>query len=289
MRTIVLSDHAADQLRHREAERERQYTLALKAYTERLEARQARIDTLSLERTQAWKERGYLRALWHTLAMVWARHCKRRDEKRRPLMASPGTEDLIWEHGRAGEQRVEDYLAGRLNDEWICVSGYRNRKGEIDKILAGPLGIYAIEIKNHNGIISCHGDTWTRDKYDQWGNLVRADEIIADRGGRSPSKQVNEPADLLEAFLARTLPGCRIRRCVAFANDDVSFGEMRGLSVDSVLLRQGWDLGEMVEERMLSPKDVDRTVELIVRDHMHYQTRRALRRAPAAPELLPET
>ncbi len=59
----------------------------------------------------------------------------------------------------------------------------------------GPEGIAAIEIKHLNGVIHCRRDRWRRDKYDNYGNMVERGVAIQDRGGRSPSRQVNEVAD----------------------------------------------------------------------------------------------
>ena len=103
--------------------------------------------------------------------------------------------------GIAGEQLVATELGRALDDDWTLLRGYRNRRGEIDQLLLGPRGLFAIEVKNLNATVHVDGDRWRADKYDNYGNLVEQ-RPVADRMGRSPSVQLNEPADDLERFLA---------------------------------------------------------------------------------------
>lgn len=140
----------------------------------------------------------------------------------------------------------------------------------------GPGGVCAIEVKNVKGTVFCDGDVWVRDKRDNWGNLVRAKEPIADKGGRGPSRQVNESADLLEAFLKKTIPTCRIRRYVVFTSADVDFGELENLSVDGVYLMRNWDPEEMLKEgaAALTVREAGLIVAQIARDHRYHEERR---------------
>jgi hypothetical protein len=110
------------------------------------------------------------------------------------------------------------------------VRGYRNRRGEIDQLLLGPSGLFAIEIKNLNATVHVDGDRWRADKYDNYGNLVEQ-RVIADRKGRSPSVQLNEPADALEQFLhARSQP-VAIQRLVVLTHHKSRLGRCRNLTV----------------------------------------------------------
>jgi hypothetical protein len=103
----------------------------------------------------------------------------------------------------AGERLVADQLGRALGDEWTLLRGYRNRRGEIDFLLLGPLGLFAMEVKNQNATIDCVGDRWQATKYDKYGNLVGGRAEMTDTRGRSPSEQLNEPASELEGFLGR--------------------------------------------------------------------------------------
>lgn len=275
MRITTLSDHAADRLQEREAQRELKYRTEMDAYEATLQARQKRIEGRKARMGEAWREGRYTRAAGCALIIAWHRLRKTMERLGRPVKELPGVEDRIWLQGQEGENGLADFLEQRLNDEWSLLKGYKNPKGEIDEVLVGPGGICAIEVKNLKGTVSCDGDEWSRDKRDSRGNLVRAKEPIADKGGRGPSRQVNEASDLLEAFLKKTIP-CRIRRYVVFTSADADFGELQNLAVDGVYLMRNWDPGEMLKEgaAALTAREAGLIVAQIARDHRYHEERR---------------
>ena len=129
----------------------------------------------------------------------WASPSGPRNAARPDPGPGPGdadTEEKI-RAGIAGEQLVAAELGRALGDDWTLLRGYRNRRGEIDHLLLGPGGLFAIEVKNINATVHIDGDRWRADKYDNYGNLVEQ-RPVADRRGRSPSEQLNEPAAELE-------------------------------------------------------------------------------------------
>ena len=284
MQHIVLSDHTADQIKRRQAERENNYNAAAAEYTGRLQVRQARIDSLAELRTRAKEQGRHLRAAGYTCEILLARLGKMFGAWRdRPVMAQEGLDAVLWKNGHEGEERVRDYLGQCLDDSWTWLGGYHNPGGEIDTLLVGPSGIYAMEIKNYKGVIECDGDEWWRDKHDNWGNLVRRHEAIADRGGRGPSKQLNAPADRLEAFLARTAgAGCRISRVVVFSDETATIGSARNITVDGIFLLRDWDVQATLDRSQVrwTPEDVGRAVRQIMRDHAYWERRRNCRHAP---------
>ncbi len=91
---------------------------------------------------------------------------------------------------------------------------------------------------------------------------VLSDEPIVDRAGRSPSRQLNDPSDLLEKFLMKTMPLSRICRSVVFTQEAAAFGTMQNISVDGVYLMSQWELPSMLQKSALNvtPGDVGRTV-----------------------------
>jgi len=121
------------------------------------------------------------------------------------------------------EAALARHRARVLGDDWTLLRGYRNRGGEIDHLLLGPRGIVAIEGKHRNATVHCDGDNWRFEKYDRYGNLVERGEIC-DRGGRSPSVQLNEPADLLEEFLRSRGRPVSIQRVVLFTHPRSKLG-----------------------------------------------------------------
>jgi hypothetical protein len=295
---IALSDFTEEQLSRLQAERDRKYATAVEEYEGRLEARQARIDALMGRRRRAQQQRMRLRAALYVCRVLFARLGKMREALRgKPARQQAGVEDVKWANGHEGEERVRHHLGLLLDDTWTMITGYHNPSGEIDALLAGPAGIYAMEVKNLKGIIECDGDDWWRQKYDRWGNLVRSHEPIADKGGRGPSKQLNEPADRLEAFLSRTLRGNRIYRAVVFSEETAIIGEAKNVTVDAVVLLRGWDVQATLHESQIrwTPEEIDRVVRQIVRDHSYWEKRRNGRRTPdptkggPAPSLAPTT
>jgi hypothetical protein len=141
-------------------------------------------------------------------------------------VSQPTDEEEKLAAGVAGERLVQEQLGRALGGEWTLVRGYRNRRGEIDHLLLGPRGLYAIEVKNQNATVDCVGDRWQATKYDKYGNPVSGRAEMTDARGRSPSEQLNEPASELEGFLGRyghpvtisrivvlTHPHSRLRNC----------------------------------------------------------------------------
>jgi hypothetical protein len=65
--------------------------------------------------------------------------------------------------GLAGERKVAATLAAALSSEYSLFNDVTLRnyeKGNIDHIVVGPTGIFAIETKNNRGGISYYGDNW---------------------------------------------------------------------------------------------------------------------------------
>jgi hypothetical protein len=295
MRTIVLSDHTTDELARRESERQGRYEAKVKEHEDKLRARQDKIDSAKTKRRAAWKQGKHLRATGYAALVAWNR-CRKLIEAQFgvPSKEGAGVEDDIWRQGHEGEETLTEFLAQRLSDEWILMKGYHNPKGEVDQIIVGPDGIFAMEAKAYKGTIYCDGDRWTRDKYDAWGNQVLCDEPIIDKGGRSPARQVNEPADVLERFLKKTMPLCRICRSVIFTHEEAGFGDIRNITVDCAFLMSDWKLENMLEKsafRLPTQGDVERAARLIERDHRYYAKRRTNRSVsdPSSSGLVPAT
>ena len=227
MRIVELSDHPSAMLRE---ERKRQHTTeeqARSTYAAELARHQER-----MQEARARQREARLRHRW--LAWLRAVFAMRRERARAPrppvIPAWPSGQEEILMAGRAGEQRVASELGRVLDDAWVLFRGYRNRGGEIDHLLVGPRGIFAMEGKHRNATVHVDGDHWRYDKYDRYGNLVEQGEI-ADRGGRSPSMQVNQPADELEKFLHSRGQNVTIRRVVVLTHDRSRLGTCRNPTV----------------------------------------------------------
>lgn len=281
---ITLSDHVATQRDLAAQKRRQDYERALQAYHDTLAARQRHRDGLRQASRQALESRRLLAWLWSfwprfTFALTAA--------PIRPGMAEAGHAEILWEAGSEGERRVSDVLGQMFSNDWILVSGYKNRRGELDRLLIGPEGLLAIEIKFVNGRVSCNGDRWSRDKYDRYGNLVETDLPIADRGGRGPSVQVNAVADRLQAYLWKRVGITRVARAVVLSHDLSEIGEIRRPTVDLIATLD--QLRAPVIRNALSgglngkrPQDI---VDLVRKDHAFHEQEARLRTGRKPPEI----
>ena len=193
-----------------------------------------------------------------------------------PVQRQAGDDENIWRAGQEGEDRLSEAFHRDLGDEWTLLKGYKNPGGEIDQILVGPPGVIAIEIKNYTGRVHIDGDRWTRDRYDNYGNLVGSGEPITDRGGRSPSAQVNASADILQRFLDRQSSGAgRVSRAVILTHDKAEFGRMSNPSVDYALtlnaIRRRPSKSDMLRRpARFNRNRAGRIANLIQRDHRYH-------------------
>ncbi len=227
MHTVELSNHPGDMLGHAERQRLAAEKHALSVYEDALIRYRARVQTAWVKRDRARAQHRW----WAWLRLAVAGWKEKRGVPRPPIPAAGHTdteEKLL--AGIAGEQRVAVELGRALDDEWTLLRGYRNRRGEIDHLLLGPRGLFAIEVKNLNATGHVDGDRWRADKYDNYGNLVEQ-RTIADRTGRSPSAQLNEPADDLERFLRERGQPVAIQRVVILAHRRSRIGTARNLTV----------------------------------------------------------
>src|SRR5271167_4689665 len=187
MQVIELSNHPDDMLDDVARRRTATGKRALAGYEDALIRYRARVQTTRVKRDRARAQHRW----WAWLRLAVAGWKEKRGVPRPPIPAAGHTdteEKLL--AGIAGEQQVAVELGLALDDEWTLLRGYRNRRGEIDHLLPGPQGLFAIEVKNLNATVHVDGDRWRADKYDNYGNLVEQ-RTIADRTGRSPSAQLN--------------------------------------------------------------------------------------------------
>jgi len=208
MRVIELSNHPGDMLADMSRRRHAAQSRAQNGYQDALIRHQARVQTIRVRRDRAREHRQWWTWLRLTFA-VWAEQ-RRAPAKPVPDQADADTEDKI-RAGIAGEQLVATDLGRALADDWT---------------LLGPHGLFAIEVKNINATVYVDGDRWRADKYDNYGNLVEQ-RPITDRRGRSPSEQLNQPADELEQFLRERGQQVTIQRLVVLTHRRSRLGPSR--------------------------------------------------------------
>jgi Nuclease-related domain len=273
MRLVELSDHPGTLLRDIQRERDVGGQRALAKHERELTKHQARLARARARRDEARARHRWWAWIRASLA-VWA---QRRRIPRPPVLDSgpTGQEESI-AAGMAGEQLVATQLGVVLDDEWTLFRGYRNRRGEIDHLLVGPRGVYAVEVKYHNATVYINGDEWQFDKFDRWGNRVEHGRID-DRTGRSPSVQLSEPAEELERFLSSRGQLVLITKVVILNHPRSRIGGQHHATVQVATSAQ--HIVDLVRESRteLSHGRVTQIASLIERDHRFHEARRRRR------------
>ena len=196
----------------------------------------------------------------------------------KPQKVLSSNDARVWSAGEQGENNVADALKSRLDDGWTLMRGYRNGGGEIDQLVVGPMGVCAIEVKYINGSVYAGKEHWTLDKYDNYGNLVETEVPIKDRGGRSPSAQLNGAASRLERFLSDRAGLPRVRRAVVLSHHKSEVEKNYDPSIDSLLTLEQLKYNPYFlfanDTVDLDERQVTRLVNLINRDYNFHQKRR---------------
>ena len=282
MRTVELSNHPADALRiarQRRSGRKLQTGPDLDEALIRHELLRRRA-TNARDRARGHKQ--WIAWLRSALAVWKLRRLAPAPAARASDMPPPSDAEEKLAAGVAGEQHVVEELGRVLGNDWVLLRGYCNRRGEIDHLLLGPPGLVAIESKHLNATVHCDGDSWRFEKFDRFGNLVARGEL-SDRGGRSPSVQLNEPADLLEQFLNTRGGTISILRIVLLTHPSSRRGRCKHPSVHvaTSALTLARQLGDMPP--VLGAAQRARIEELIARDHRFHEARRPSRRPSRRP------
>ena len=280
MKNIVLTDHAADQIAEAEKSRQANHSSARAAYQVKVAPMMARSASINEQAHRAWITYRYVTWLFFKIVVHLHDFVCGLFGPSVPIPASAGQSEAVWNAGSRGEQFVKDRLAA-LSDDFMLISGYKNQKGEIDQVLVGPNGVICIEVKYLNGQISCIGDAWWRDKYDQYGNLVERNVPIQDKGGRGPSAQVNASADKLQDFLRQRSGIQRVYRAVVFSHESSVLVSIKAPTVDVVTDLKTFAIGHLIKvmAKNAAPINVGEAVSLIRQDHAFHEHKTAQFRA----------
>jgi hypothetical protein len=269
MQIVELSNHPGDMLTDLSVRRQAAASQARSRHEDAVIKHQARVQTLRVKRDRARQHRQWLTWL-RLIFAVWTER-RRAPARPTPQAGDADTEERI-RAGIAGEQQVASELGRALGDEWTLLRGYRNRRGEIDHLLLGPQGLFAIEVKNINATVYIDGDQWRADKYDNYGNLVEQ-YPVADRKGRSPSEQLNEPAADLERFLHQRGQPVDVQRVVVLAHKKSRLAPARRPTVH-VGTSTGYVLSLVRDsQQVLDARQRAEVQRLIRRDHGFHERR----------------
>ncbi len=268
MRIIQLSDHPGEMLQAVQQQRQTAEEEALARYEQALAQHRGRVAAAGAMRKEVWAQRRWL-AWLRAIFAVWAEQGR---APRRPVFYHGTTDqEEVLTAGMAGERLVANELGRVLGDDWVLLRGYRNRNDEIDHLLLGPRGLFAMEVKHRNATVYVDGDDWRFDKYDRFGNVVEQGRIT-DRGGRSPSRQVNDSADELQRFLDRRRQQVTIQRIVILTHPRSELSSHRNLTV-SVATSMEFVI-DLVNgsPSVLLPAQLAELQQLIEQDHRFHLT-----------------
>ena len=272
MRVVSLSDHPGAMRRDAQKRRAAADREAQRAHENVLAVHRERVAQARAARDEAWAARRWTAWLRGVFAV---RRAQRQVPAVRLPASQPTAEEERWAAGSAGELLVADELGRVLDDGWTLLRGYRNRGGEIDHLLLGPRGLFAIEVKNQNARVNCHGDQWWSTKYDKYGNPVEPRREMSDRRGRSPSVQLNEPASQLEGFLVSRGHPVAIGRIVVLIHPRA---QLRSCTHPTVLIftsvRQILSLLNAAPASITTAEYAE-LEQLIVQDHRRHERRRS--------------
>jgi hypothetical protein len=268
---ITLSDYPDKEHKRLRDERHARFAQAQAEYDQALALYIARRDARKQEKRDAlvslrWRN-------WLKLTLSGS------PEEQRPLgpptLPASSDREAILLAGSVAEEVMGCVYKDRMNDAWTLFSGYKNPQGEIDHILLGPTGLYAIEIKNHNATVYCEGTRWRYRKYDNYGNLKR-EYFEVDGRGRSPSQQLNAPATSLEGFLHRRRHKVHIHRIVIYTHERSNIA-YRGDDTIDLVTESVHDAIDLMGAgpRLLEQRQAEEIEALIIRDHRFHESRQA--------------
>jgi hypothetical protein len=272
MRVVMLSDHPGDRVAAAVWERERPAV-----------EQDAILAGVQQDRQKARSEGRWLTWLWLWLAVRREQGEARTQHARARI---PSSEEEAARAGARGEQSLEDGLRGALlSDEWVLFRGY-NGESEIDGLLLGPRGLFAIEVKNVNRTVYIHGDHWTGQKFNNSGTAMGERQPMTNRRGRSPSQQVAIPAAALANWLHRQGQHVTPVLVVLLPHPNAKIGRKESPTVE-VMRSVGALLGIVEKSPVtIAPGQQAKIEELIRHDHEHHARRRLRRQgnrdAPAS-------
>jgi hypothetical protein len=268
MRLMVLSDHVADMRAERQLPGRRgagEYQRELAAHRRWVAEAVERRDTArSRRRPFAW--------------LRWALEARRRRRAQPPVPPKAAGRDAdgglgALDGGAEGEREVSDVLNRTLGNDWTLFKGYRNARGEIDYLILGPAGLFAVEVKYVNGTFRITPARWTYVKIDRYG-IAHEEHVLADAGDRPPHRQLGEPARQLEDFLARRGHPARVQPVVLLNHPRAKIGYLDE-NVGVPVLTSTRQLAGLVlaADGNLSARERTEIAGLIERDHRFHDRR----------------
>lgn len=274
LRLITLSRFAGDRANAMRQQRIQEYDEQSEEHRARLEiacrARDlamsdAKRSLSSLDLMRAWRSWRISRLVEKEIVRI---------KSRTPTIRSASIEEQQARAGDEAERRLDEFLATALGKSWTMIAGYHGRTGEIDRILIGPWGIYAFEIKGNRGVIHSDGARWWVERFDRRGNPLEMKALP-----RAPDAQLAKATDGLEGWLRRNGIDLGVERVILFAADDARIGTILATNAVCVTTLRDLDLGRLFNPPArgdaLAPCVCERIANLIGRDHAFWEQKRS--------------
>lgn len=131
-------------------------------------------------------------------------------------VAGPSERDMAIKRAGAAGEAVLPQLLRSLPDTYSLLNGVPvpGSRADIDHVLVGPSGVWAIEAKHHVGMVQCVGDAWGYARLGA-GGVPRSGHI------GNPSQQARRAAEALERFLERRNQRHTVQPLVVFTHPQV--------------------------------------------------------------------
>jgi tetratricopeptide (TPR) repeat protein len=158
-----------------------------------------------------------------------------------------------YQRGRRGELRVAAAFQRVLDDRWIL---FRNltlgeNGGDLDAVLVGPTGIYALEIKDYRGYNRNVGKRWQRRYFGVWRDL-----------DRNPTRQALHNAQRLHDYLADHNVDIWVNPRIVWAGKSKLWLKKPAVPVWQ-LTRAQFIAGDLMRGKSFSEEKRDRTIALL--------------------------
>lgn len=158
--------------------------------------------------------------------------------------------------GIEGEEKLKECLKRIVSAKYTAFYNVPTHRGDIDCVLVGPSGLYAFEIKNHQGIVVFDRATWLHVKLGARGKPYRGAlknpslQLLAGVQSLKEHLAENGVKDVwVEAAVIFTHPGARLT--VKENNTSV-----KGLRIE--------DLGNFIKKNESIPEELKNNIESII-------------------------
>ena len=194
---------------------------------------------------------------------------KRHPEPPRPSALDAAPHEAAWRTRAAGERDLDARLAERLpSDDWILISGYRGSGGAIDRVIAGPFGVCALNVLHVMGRVSVNSHSWRIQRYNSDGVWFESTKIV-DGYGRSPSARLDQSAQSLETLLASRKLVNSVNRAVVLTHGKSRLDSVFNPTVEFIRSLDDLSVVDMFGYRgaLLAGASADYVARAVIADH----------------------